>query len=124
MPVILLVEDDAANIELVRRILERRPEVELQAAGTGRAALSLADENPPQLVLLDMHLPDVSGVEVLEHLAARSETAGVPVVILTGDSGIDRTALGAAGASDFLIKPYDVGQLLEIVDRYVGPTAQ
>jgi CheY-like chemotaxis protein len=119
MPTILLVEDDLLNVDLARRVLRRRPHVELVAAGTGADALALVAEQPPSLVLLDMHLPDLSGLEILARLRADPATAQLPIVVLSGDSS-SGPAL-AAGASDYLAKPYDVAQLLAVIDRFVPP---
>jgi signal transduction histidine kinase/ActR/RegA family two-component response regulator len=117
---VLYVEDNPSNLKLVQRILERRPGVRLVTAGTGRLAMSLAAQLPLDLVLLDLHLPDVSGAEVLSHLRAQPETAHTPVVVLSADATpgqIDR--LHQAGADAFLTKPIDVRKLLETIDSHL-----
>jgi CheY-like chemotaxis protein len=119
MATILHVEDDPLGAELVRRILKRRPAIEVVSASTGAAALSLVTEHDVQLVLLDMRLPDASGVEILERLRADPTTVNLPVVVLSGDTS--SSAALAAGASDYLVKPCDMAQLLAMVDRYVPP---
>ncbi len=117
---LLYVEDTAANVRLVEEILKRRPSVKFIPAMFGRLAIELADKNKPDIVLLDLHLPDIGGQEVLSHFAVRPELSKVPVVILSADatkSQLDE--LMYMGAKDYLIKPIGVEQLLETVDRYV-----
>jgi CheY-like chemotaxis protein len=117
---VLYIEDDANNIRLVERLLTRRPQAELQVATNARDGIKAAIEKQPALILLDNRLPDATGGDVLRQLASSEATAGIPVVILSGDSGratVDE--LLAIGASDFLAKPFDIHQLMTIVDRYL-----
>jgi CheY-like chemotaxis protein len=119
--VVLYIEDNADNVRLVQRQLMRRPGTELHSAGNARDGLRAAIEDRPDLILLDNRLPDGTGEQVLRQLAAEPVTAGIPVLILSGDS--DRAtvdALLALGASDFLAKPFDIHQLLSMLDRYLG----
>jgi signal transduction histidine kinase/ActR/RegA family two-component response regulator len=113
---VLYVEDNAANIDLVAGLLARRPSVRLITTMQGRLAVDLARTHRPDLVLLDLHLPDLNGEEVLRRLREDSETADLLVVMLTADAtpGQERR-LRALGADDYLTKPLDfarVGQLL------------
>jgi CheY-like chemotaxis protein len=117
---VLFLEDDALNVDLVRRILRRRPHVEVVSAGTARAGLALAAERRPDLVLLDLHLPDATGWDVLARLAGDPRTAGLPVVVLSGDAPPDRRTLEEAGVAAFLSKPFDFDSLLALVDRYAA----
>ena len=113
---ILYIEDNASNVRLVERVLEGRPDVEIVPAMQGRLALALAHEHRPALILLDLHLPDIDGDEVLQRLRDDPVTATTPVVIVSADatSGqIDR--LLAAGASGYLTKPLDVHELRAVV---------
>ena len=76
-------------------------------------------EHRPALVLLDLHLPDISGEDVLQELKARPETTAIPVVVMSADATEGRQArLVDAGAADYLSKPIDVGALLAIIDRW------
>lgn len=114
---VLSIEDNLANTRLLHEIIARRPEWRLVTAGQGQLGLDLAASDPPDLILLDLHLPDVSGGEVLRRLKARPQTAGVPVVILSADATLGRVdRLRAAGAEAYLTKPIDVAQLLELLD--------
>jgi CheY-like chemotaxis protein len=118
---LLYIEDTVANVRLVEEILSSRPSVRLLPAGQGSLGLELAAEHRPDLVLLDLHLPDIGGDEVLARLRADKRTKDIPVVILSADA-TDRTPapLLEAGAQAYLTKPIGVRELLELVDTYVA----
>ncbi len=120
---VLYVEDNATNVKLMERIFERRPQVSLVVATRGRAALELAREHRPGLVLLDLDLPDMSGEDVLRHLRSDPTTADAAVVMVSGDAAPEQPArLRGLGATDYLTKPFDVARLLQLVDDLsVGP---
>jgi signal transduction histidine kinase len=121
---ILYVEDLVANVELVTSILRLRPDVTLIPAMLGSLALELAQEHTPDLVLLDLHLPDMGGDEVLRRLRAAQATADVPVVVFSADAtGRLTEELTAAGARAYLTKPIGVGKLLAAVDAFLVPSA-
>jgi signal transduction histidine kinase/ActR/RegA family two-component response regulator len=118
---LLYIEDTAANIRLVEEILESRPSVRVLPAGMGTLGVELATEHRPDLILLDLHLPDVGGEEVLRQLQADDRTSGIPVVVLSADATDDSpAALTEAGASGYLTKPIGVRKLLDVVDRYLS----
>jgi CheY-like chemotaxis protein len=118
---VLYIDDNDDNLVLVERILRRREDVWLRVARTGREGIDAAVGDPPSLILLDNRLPDSSGLEVLRQLAASPDTAAVPVVVLSGDSGQAMVnELLAAGASDFLAKPFAVSDLMALIARYLG----
>ena len=114
---VLYVEDNLSNVRLLERVLTNRPGIGLEVATTGRLGLRKALDDPPDLVLLDLHLPDISGEEVLRALRADPRTATTPVVVLSGDA-LPGTALRlrAAGATDYLTKPLDLALLLGVVE--------
>lgn len=115
---VLLVEDNPANVRLVERILGRRPGIRLVAAVHGREGLQIARRERPDLVLLDLNLPDIHGQEVLQQLQADAELCEVPVVILSADAMPAQIArLRAAGATAYLTKPLDMQECLQIVDE-------
>ncbi len=119
--IVLYIDDNADNLRLVERILQRHQGVELRTATTGQDGLAAAAAEPPALILLDNRLPDGNGMQVLTQLAAQPATAGVPVVILSGDTG--RSTIGellAAGASGFLPKPFDIADFTEVIERHLG----
>ena len=110
-----------SNIRLVERLLKRRPEIELRSVGTGRDGIQAAIEDPPVLILLDNRLPDTHGEQVLRQLAAVPQTAAIPVIILSGDTGRETVdTLLAAGAVDFMAKPFNLLELMTMIERYLG----
>jgi PAS domain S-box-containing protein len=121
---VLYVEDNASNLRLMQRVLERRPGVTLLHASDGARGVQLAREEQPSLVLLDMHLPDMTGEEVLRSLWSGPSTRSIPVVVLTADAtpGLVRR-LKAAGALECFTKPMDVPRVLALIDRALDTTA-
>ena len=86
----------------------------------GAQGLELARARPPDLILLDLHLPDLPGIEVLRRLQADPALAGVPVVILSADALPEHIAEAtAAGAAAYLTKPLDVPRFLAALDQYL-----
>jgi CheY-like chemotaxis protein len=121
---VLYVEDNVSNVRLVEHVLARRPEVRLLVAMAGGVGVELAKEHQPDLVLLDMNLPDLSGEVVLQRLRAEPRTRGIPVVIISADATPGQVErLLAAGAADYLTKPFDVAHLLGLVDGLGDPGA-
>jgi CheY-like chemotaxis protein len=117
---VLYIEDGADNIRLVERLLRRRPQIILRVAMTGRDGVRAAIDEPPGLILLDNRLPDATGSEVLRELASADATAGIPVVVVSGDSGGQAAdELRAIGAAEFLDKPFDIHQFMSMIDRYL-----
>jgi CheY-like chemotaxis protein len=115
---VLYIEDTAVNVTLVAAMLRRRPGVRLSVAGTGTAGVATAQAERPALVLLDLHLPDIDGHEVLRRLRADATTRDTPVVIVSADAtGGARDELLAAGASRYLTKPLAMADLLAAVDE-------
>jgi PAS domain S-box-containing protein len=114
---VLYIEDNMSNLQLVERVLSRRAGVQLISAMRPQLGLDLAAEHHPDLVLLDLHLPDMPGQEVLRRLRADPRTAEVPVVILSADArpSLIKELLGQ-GVRAFLTKPLDVKELLELLD--------
>ena len=114
---VLYVEDNPTNVRLVERIVSRRAGVTLIVASQGQPALQLAREHRPDLILLDLHLPDMTGEDVLGRLQADPDTAGIPVVILSADASPDLVErLRAHGATEYLTKPFAVADLLALID--------
>jgi len=115
---VLYVEDNLSNLRLVERILARRPATKLIAAMQGGMALELAREHQPDLILLDVHLPDIEGDEVLRRLREDPVTRDIPVVTVSAEATphkIERFL--AAGAHAYLTKPLDVKHFLQVVDE-------
>jgi PAS domain S-box-containing protein len=118
---ILYVEDNLANLDLVETILYDRPEISLIPALQGRLGLQLAREHAPDLILLDLHLPDVPGEAVLRELRDDPRTRHIPVLVISADAMMHRVKrLRSIGAHDYLTKPLDVDQFLSAVDAALG----
>jgi signal transduction histidine kinase/CheY-like chemotaxis protein len=114
---ILYIEDNLSNLRLIERLLARREQVDLVASMQGRLGLDLARQHHPAVILLDLHLPDIDGEEILSRLREDPSTADIPVVILSADATTGRIQrLIAAGAHSYLTKPIDVRQLLSTID--------
>jgi signal transduction histidine kinase/ActR/RegA family two-component response regulator len=117
---VLYIEDTIANVRLIEEILQSRPSIRLIPAMMGQLGLELAREHDPDLILLDLHLPDLNGEEVLAQLRADERTRDIAVVILSADATRRQLApLLAAGARDYLTKPIGVRHLLEVVDEFL-----
>ncbi len=115
---VLYIEDNASNVVLVEQLLRERPDITLLTAKTGEEGAALAARHHPDLVLLDLNLPGVSGHGVLRHLRSRPETSRTPIIILSADA--TPTQIGRlldGGADHYLTKPIDVAQLMTTVDR-------
>ena len=116
----LYIEDHAYTRGLVEKILHQlRPQIELHMATNARDGVKAAIDERPALILLDNRLPDATGGEVLCQLASSGATAGIPVVIISGDSARTGDELLAIGASEFLPKPFDIDHLVTMIDRYI-----
>jgi CheY-like chemotaxis protein len=122
---VLYIEDNLSNLQLVERVLSRRPLFRLISAMRPQLGLELAAEHDPDLILLDLHLPDMPGQEVLRRLQADARTAQVPVVILSADARPTLIEeLLAQGVRAFLTKPLDVKELLDLLDALAGERDQ
>jgi signal transduction histidine kinase len=118
---LLYIEDTGANVRLIEEILHSRPSVKLLPAGMGRLGLELAVEHRPDLILLDLHLPDIDGEQVLARLREDERTREIPVVILSADAtDRSRAPLLPDGARAYLTKPIGVRDLLGVVDEYLA----
>jgi signal transduction histidine kinase/CheY-like chemotaxis protein len=115
---VLYVEDDVANFYLLERILQSRKDIRLVSALQGSLGLELARSQKPDLILLDLNLPDMNGEQLLRALKADSQTAGIPVIAVTGEVGTNRPeTLRSLGALGTLVKPYRVQELTKLVDE-------
>jgi CheY-like chemotaxis protein len=120
---VLYIEDNIANLRLVERIIGRRPELALISAMQGSQGLELARSHRPRAIILDLHLPDMPGSEVLARLREDSRTREIPVLILSADATPGQvTRLIAQGAHAYLTKPLDVAELLACLDNLFART--
>jgi signal transduction histidine kinase/CheY-like chemotaxis protein len=121
---VVYIEDNPSNLKLVERAFEHLPGVLLIPATRGMAGLDLIRTHRPDLVLLDLHLPDISGADVLGQLKRDHSTAAIPVVVVSADATprqVER--LEAAGAVGYMTKPIDIGLLLKTVDANLSAPA-
>jgi signal transduction histidine kinase/ActR/RegA family two-component response regulator len=122
---VVVIDDNEANVELLRRVLAMRPGIRTLCGRDGAEALALVSEEIPDLVLLDMNLPLINGGEVLRRIRANPATAHIAVVILSGVAdaeSIRRTR--DDGADGYLTKPFDVQELLALADRLLASRAE
>jgi two-component system phosphate regulon response regulator PhoB len=111
-PRVLVVEDETAQREILAYNLEAEG-FRVAAAETGDEALVLVDEERPDIIVLDWMLPGVSGIEICRRLKARSDTRGVPIIMLSARSEeLDRVRGLETGADDYVVKPYSVVELM------------
>jgi two-component system, cell cycle response regulator DivK len=114
---ILYVEDNELNPKLVRDLL-RRTRYQLLEAADGEAGVAMAREKRPDLVLVDVQLPKMSGLDVMRTLRAESETSGTPIIAITSFalSGNEQQAV-EAGANAYMAKPYSPFDLLSMIRK-------
>jgi two-component system, cell cycle response regulator DivK len=120
---VLVAEDNDLNYQLVSFVLGKL-ELDVERASSGAEALELASAERFDLVLMDIQLPDVDGLEVTRRLRANPETAGMPIVAVTAlaMAGDEQKAL-AAGCDAYLTKPVSPAHLMETARRFLDPGA-
>ena len=117
----LYIEDNPSNMALMKRIAETRQGVQLIGAPQARLGLDLARVHRPDLILLDLHLPDMSGHEVLEQLRRDPGTKTIPVVMVSADATPEQMdVLLASGAQSYVTKPIDIGSMLRLLDSVLS----
>ncbi len=115
---VLYIEDNELNRKLVAHLLAKRPGVRLLEAMQGSMGLDLAQQHRPDLILLDLNLPDMAGTDVLRRLRERPATCEIPVAVVSAEaSRAQMRKLEGAGAHAYLTKPIDVRTLLAVVDE-------
>jgi two-component system cell cycle response regulator DivK len=117
MSVVLIVEDNEKNMKLARDVLQVKGYQTLEAV-TGEEGVRLAKEKRPDLVLMDIQLPGINGIEAFRQLRADPATAKIPVAALTASvTPTDRSEISRAGFDAFLGKPIVLKEFLETVKR-------
>ena len=115
---ILYIEDNFSNVTLLDQMLAERPALELMTAMQGRVGLELARQHTPDLILLDLHLPDMPGWQVLAQLKADHLTREIPVVVISADATAPQIKrLLSAGARTYLTKPLDIAEFFRVIDE-------
>ena len=116
---LLYIEDNSSNTTLMAHLISHRPQWHMTVAGTGHIGLDYATAQSPDLVLLDLHLPDIDGIEVLHRLRSDPRTSDIRVVIVSADASPNQmNRLLAAGAYAYLTKPLDVPEMLRLLDAF------
>jgi signal transduction histidine kinase len=119
---VLYIEDNASNVRLMEVVLSKRPGITMLHAGDGETGLAMLHERHPDLVLLDLHLPNVTGQEVLRRIWSDPATRGIPIVVLTADATPSQMRqLLASGATAYLTKPVDVRDIFAVLDLVLNP---
>lgn len=122
---VLYIEDNRLNVRLLERLLGRRPNVRLVTAANGADGIALAVQEKPSLILLDLHLPDISGEDVLRRLRSDPRTAQIPIAVLSADAiQSQRDRLMRTGVQAYFTKPLVLASLLELIDTYLQPPAR
>jgi two-component system, cell cycle response regulator DivK len=117
MSLILIVEDNDKNLKLVRDVLQVKGFSTLEA-GTAEDGIQLAREHKPDLILMDIHLPGISGIEALKVLRAEAATAGIPVIAVTASvMQQDRKQITEAGFDAYVGKPINLKEFLDAVRK-------
>ena len=113
---VLYIEDNLANVTLAERVFAERGDIELMPVMQGRLGVDLARQHRPALILVDLHLPDIPGDEVLHTLRTDPVTRSIPVVVVSADATPGRIErLRAAGATAYVTKPFNVRELIRTV---------
>lgn len=117
---ILLIEDNEFNRKIVRDLLARQP-YDLLEAHDGEAGVAAARRDRPDVIVMDIQLPKLSGLDATRAIRADPETAKIPIIVVTSFalSGDDKKAMDA-GASAYLAKPYSPRQLLDTIRKMAG----
>src|SRR5258708_3638828 len=116
---ILCVEDDDITRELISSLLQRQG-YETVSARNGKEALAWLEEATPDLIISDINMPEVNGIELLARVRDNKETHSIPVMMLTSsDTGEELTTVLDLGADDYLLKPFDMKELIARVEAKI-----
>ncbi|MFO1273327.1 MAG: CHASE domain-containing protein [Rubrivivax sp.] len=112
------IEDNETNVEIMRGILLQRPQVRMEVSTIGLDGLTAIRRQRPDLILLDMQLPDISGLELLRHIKQDDEVAGIPVIVVSADATTARMQEALTlGAAHYVTKPVDIQRFLKTLDE-------
>ena len=121
---VLYIEDNLANITLVRAVLSMRDSVEFLSASTAGEGIEMAAEHLPDLILLDLRLPDMYGTQAFRRLQADAKTAAIPVIALSAGVTANRIEeILKMGFAGFIAKPFDPEELLTQIDTFANAGA-
>jgi CheY-like chemotaxis protein len=115
---ILFVDDDPITLKMLCKLAEMEGH-ETMTADSGTTALSTAAEMAPDLIIMDMMMPDMDGIAVIREMRAKPVTAPIPIVILSAGFELDAPEqVTAAGAQGYLSKPINVQELQDVIDKF------
>jgi len=117
LPKILIVDDDRTTVKLLQTLLEMDG-FEVYVSGRGQTALELAHQSVPDIFLVDYHLADMEGVDLVSRLRSEPAFAETPIVVASG-MNVEKEAL-KAGANKFLVKPFEPGKLADLFFGLIG----
>jgi CheY-like chemotaxis protein len=123
--VLLYIEDNAANLELVEQLIERRSDLILLSAKAGYPGIELARSRLPEVILMDINLPDINGLAILELLRNDPVTAGIPIIALSSDAFPRHIEKGLeAGFFRYMTKPYRIDDFMQQLDETLAHAEQ
>ena len=118
---ILIVEDDADNVHLLELFFETSGFTDVHATSDARNVEGLVRDLEPELILLDLHMPHVDGLEVMRRVQEAVPGHEIPMIVMSGDISPEKRKIGVeVGATDFLGKPYEMAALLQKVEQALG----
>ncbi len=118
---ILCIEDNISNLQLVEQIFKYRPFVRLIATKDGKTGLEVAYTQSPDIILLDLNLPDMSGFDVLHELKATPDTQKIPVIVVSADATAGQIQrITSLGVHAYLTKPLNVEKFLQVIDNVLA----
>jgi CheY-like chemotaxis protein len=121
VPYVLYVEDNPQDFSLVKKLIERYPDVSLIRGTSAEEGIELIYKLHPKLILLDINLPGINGHEMLAQLKKDKVTQDIPVISVTSEYGFDSsTTYKRAGFDDHLPKPFRMSDFYKLLDRYLG----
>ncbi len=118
-PKILVVDDEADTVNLAKLILETEGYL-VQTANDAQEAFLKINQQKPDLIFLDVRIPKINGYEICKKLRQKPETATVPIVMFSASNGNTKTSVRDAGANDFMLKPFTIKQLLDVVKKHLN----
>ncbi len=120
--VVLYIEDNPSNLELVRRIISRAKNVKLISAMEAQPGIRLASVEKPDLILMDLHLPDIDGFAAFQKINSMEETSKIPIIAVSADAmEVDKKKALDMGFRAYITKPIDVENFLESLEEVLGP---
>jgi len=120
--IVLCIEDNKRNIELIKQVISlKRPNIEIISSLTGKETLQLAIINKPDLILLDLNLPDIIGSEIIRSLQLNKKTKNIPIIVMSADVNPQKIEKALSlGAKKYLTKPIELEVLIGLIDKWMG----